>query len=133
MISIKSTSVDITLDCDETAEWSLCVKGEKLDLSLEDYRVVLSLLPFLEFNKEVLLEQVQDTNARNSFPELTLIEAGLVNGSEYWSSCALGWLDCNEIEVVKRFESYLVCIYENKKKYGQSLRHKVKALLRLIE
>ncbi len=132
MIRIQSTSVGITLDCD-AAVWSLNVKGQKLGLSLEDYRVALSLLPFLELSKEKLLEQVQDENARTSFPELILIEAGLKNGSEHWSGCALNWLENNSREARMSFDSYLVNIQENKKKYGQALRHRAKALLKQVD
>jgi type II secretory pathway component PulK len=131
MISIESTSNGITLDFDSSSSWTVVVKGEKLGLSLDDHRVELSLLPFLEMGKEKVQEQIQDESALNSFPELVLIEAGLKNGSEHWVGCAFDWLDSKENFEVQKFSSYYKEVQENKKKYSQATRHKAKALLKL--
>ncbi|MEJ2046390.1 MAG: hypothetical protein P8X89_24310 [Reinekea sp.] len=120
------------MDCDDSVVWFVVVQGQTLGLSLDDYRVVLSLLPFLEIGREGVLDQIQDLSDKISFPELILIEAGFKNGSEHWVGCALTWLEKCEVEEIRSFDSYLVGILGNKKKYSQSVRHKVKALLKLV-
>lgn len=131
MIELISRTNDIALICDESAVWSILVKGENLALSLDDYRVLLSLLPFLEIGKVDLLRKIHDPDSEYSFPELVFIEAGLRNGSNYWVSCALDWLKDCSVGDVNKFKSYLSDISGNKKKYKQSVRHQAKYLLKL--
>lgn len=131
MIELSSRTNDIALICDESAVWSILVKGENLALSLGDHGVLLSLLPFLEIGKVDLLRKIHDPDAEYSFPELVFIEAGLRHSSDYWVSCALGWLKDCSVGDVKKFNSYLFDISGNKEKYKQSVRHQAKSLLKL--
>lgn len=132
MIRIDSTSDEVALEFNNVSGWSVVVRGEELGLSLSDRRVLLSLLPFLEVGKKGIVDKVNSTDALEVFPEMTLIEAGLRNGSEHWVSCALDWLKDKEPEEISGFYSYLQAVYDDKQKYSQPLRHKAKALLKVV-
>ena len=130
MISINSTANGVALEYNEASGWSVVVRDENLGLSLLNYRVLLSLLPFLEIAKEDILNEVNNSEALESFPEMILIEAGFINGSEHWVDCALDWVRGKSPEDISRFDLYLKSIFNDKKKYSQSIRHKAKALLK---
>lgn len=104
--------------------WKIFFLGEMHDLNKNDYRVVLSLIPFLEIGREDVLKNIRDDVQGESFPEKLIIEAGLMQGAEYWVSLAVKWL----IEVPNYdenlFDEYLKEIAFNKR-YRQKLRHTV--------
>jgi hypothetical protein len=130
MLSVRSTAIGVALEYTGRSGWSVIVRGESIGLSLSDHKVLLSLLPFLEMDKDNIFEQIETTEAADSFPDLILIEAGLKNGSEHWSDCALDWLKDKRAEEINQFALYLKDILDDKRKYGQIVRNKAKELLK---
>jgi hypothetical protein len=129
MERINSTVGNIYLECAEDNIWKIFFQDETHKLDKNDYRVILSLLPFLEIGREKVLETVKDEFKRKSIPEELIVEAGFIQGSEYWVNLALVWLvkmeHYDERLFIKYFEDMI-----NNKKYGQKLRH---SLVKLIK
>ncbi len=130
MLNINSSSNGIFLQFEDTNGWKLSINDEILNLSLSDKRVLLALLPFLEIGRCKIYEQIDKSEALASFPESILIKSGFINGSEHWSKCAINWLKQSNIENFDEYTDFLTAIINNKKKYGQRLRHKAQALLK---
>ena len=84
----------------------------------------------MEIAKEDVFNEINNAEALVSFPEMILIEAGFINGSEHWVDCALDWVRGKSTEDIIWFDLYLKSIFNDKKKYRQSIRHKAKALLK---
>lgn len=104
--------------------WKIFFLGEIHDLDKNDYRVILSLVVFLEIGRESIFEKIKDNTQKISFPEELIIEAGFILGSQYWVELAVKWLAEIPNYDENLFDKYLREIAFNKR-YGQKLRHSV--------
>lgn len=124
METIYSVVEDIYLKYTDENVWKIFFLGELHDLDKNDYRVVLSLLPYLEIGRENVLKKIKNEVLRESFPEKLIIEAGLSSAREGWVSLAVQWLVEMPDYDANLFDGYLKQIAFNKG-YGQKLRHSI--------
>jgi len=131
-MKIESTSKGIFLQYGSDENWTVSIMGNQFAIDLSDYKVTLSLLPFLEMGHDNIIEQLDD-DLVNSFPSALLVEAGFKNGSEHWCAYAMNWLSLENNQFLKKFENYIADIEADKSVYGQPTRHKAKALLKRLK
>lgn len=129
METINSTVGSIHLKYTDENVWKIFFLGEIHDLNKNDYRVILSLLPFLEIGRDNVLKKIKNEVSSECFPEKLIIEAGFIAADEYWASLALQWLVEMSDYDANLFDGYLREIAFNKK-YGQKFRHSILKFLK---
>lgn len=126
---VQSTTPGIYLEFTPPDDWKINVRGNSSDIDLENSRVVLSLLPFLEAGSDFINSQINNENMRNTFPMDKCIESGFINGSEHWCACAMDALEAKDEKVIERYITHLKKITENKKSFRQRIRHQAHRLI----
>ncbi|WP_353172193.1 hypothetical protein [Acinetobacter rudis] len=136
---INSPVEDIYLKYTEENVWKIYFLDELHDLDKNDYRVGLSLLPFLEMGRENVLKNINNKASIECFPDKLIVdvvftEALSIGSSNYWTNLAFQWLvemsnyDANLYDA-DLYDDYLRKIAFNKD-YGQKLRHSILKFLK---
>lgn len=120
------------LNYNNSNKWEISIQNETYEINLNNDKVTLSLLPFLEQGRNNIMEQIGDIQRWSTFPELLLIKAGFLSESEYWVNLALNWLEASDLDNIDEFTKHLNQIFSNNLKYSQKVRHKTKKILKKI-
>lgn len=129
---VYALSEDIYLHYNDLNTWEINIKNENFEINILNHGVILSLLPFLEVGREKIIEKIGDLQKWLVFPEIKLIEAGFLIGSEYWVDLSLTWLKESNPINFDFFSEYLNQVFSNKVRYSQKVRHKAKKILKMI-
>ncbi|MCU4419444.1 hypothetical protein [Acinetobacter bereziniae] len=125
-MKIYSSVEKIFLNYNNSNKWEISIQNETYEINLNNDKVTLSLLPFLEQGRNNIMEQIGDIQRWSTFPELLLIKAGFLSESEYWVNLALNWLEASDLDNIDEFTKHLNQIFSNNLKYSQKVRHKTK-------
>lgn len=131
---IYSVVEDIYLKYTEENIWKIYFLDELHDLDKNDYRVGLSLLPFLEMGRENVLKNINNKASIGCFPDKLIVDVGFnearsIGSSDYWTNLAFQWLVEMSNYDANLYDDYLREIAFNKN-YGQKLRHSILKFLK---
>lgn len=112
-MKIYSSVEKIFLNYNNSNKWEISIQNETYEINLNNDKVTLSLLPFLEQGRNNIMEQIGDIQRWSTFPELLLIKAGFLSESEYWVNLALNWLEASDLDNIDEFTKHLNQIFSN--------------------
>ncbi|WP_336033311.1 hypothetical protein [Acinetobacter bereziniae] len=110
-MKIYSSVEKIFLNYNNSNKWEISIQNETYEINLNNDKVTLSLLPFLEQGRNNIMEQIGDIQRWSTFPELLLIKAGFLSESEYWVNLALNWLEASDLDNIDEFTKHLNQIF----------------------